>query len=112
MNLLGKLDWSAIPFDQPIVMVAAGSVVLAVVFVLGWITLKGTWPYLWREWITSVDHKRIGVMYMRAGAAHAAARLRGCDHDARAAGGRGRRRARDICRRSISTRFSRRTAPS
>ena len=32
--------------------------------VLGWVTLKGYWPYLWREWITSVDHKRIGVMYI------------------------------------------------
>src|SRR6266404_9032935 len=64
MNLLGKLDWSAVPFDQPIVMIAVGSVVLAGVFILGWITLKGHWPYLWREWITSVDHKRIGVMYI------------------------------------------------
>ena len=26
--------------------------------------LKGYWPYLWREWLTSVDHKRIGVMYI------------------------------------------------
>jgi len=32
--------------------------------VLAWITLKGWMPYLWREWITSVDHKRIGIMYM------------------------------------------------
>jgi cytochrome o ubiquinol oxidase subunit 2 len=31
--------------------------------VLGWVTLKGYVPYLWREWITS-DHKRIGVMYI------------------------------------------------
>ena len=30
---------------------------------LAWVTIKGHWPYLWREWITSVDHKRIGVMY-------------------------------------------------
>jgi cytochrome o ubiquinol oxidase subunit 1 len=64
MNLLGKLDWSAVPFNQPIVMFAVGSVILAGVFILGWITLKGHWPYLWREWITSVDHKRIGVMYI------------------------------------------------
>jgi cytochrome o ubiquinol oxidase subunit 1 len=63
MNLLGKLTWSAIPFDQPIVMAATGGMVGAVVLILGWITLKGHWPYLWREWITSVDHKRIGVMY-------------------------------------------------
>ena len=38
--------------------------VLGIVFVLGWVTLKGYVPYLWREWITSVDHKRIGVMYI------------------------------------------------
>lgn len=31
------------------------------------ITVKGWWGYLWREWITSVDHKRIGVMYMILG---------------------------------------------
>src|SRR5882757_1064013 len=64
MNLLGKLTWSAIPFDQPIVMGATGGMVLAIVSVLGWVTLKGYVPYLWREWITSVDHKRIGVMYI------------------------------------------------
>ena len=63
MNLLGKLDWNAIPFDQPIVMGATAGMVLAIVFVLSWVTLKGYVPYLWREWITSVDHKRIGVMY-------------------------------------------------
>ena len=32
--------------------------------VLGLVTWKGWWPYLWREWLTSVDHKRIGVMYV------------------------------------------------
>src|ERR1700686_4678204 len=63
MNLLGKLNWSAIPFDQPIIMGASGGMVLAIVLVLSWVTLKGYVPYLWREWITSVDHKRIGVMY-------------------------------------------------
>src|SRR5437899_3705148 len=64
MNLLGKLSWSAIPFDQPIIMGATGIMVLFVVLVLGWLTVKGGWPYLWREWLTSVDHKRIGVMYI------------------------------------------------
>ena len=62
-NLLGKLDWSAIPFDQPIVMGASSMVVIVAALILGWISVKGHWPYLWREWITSVDHKRIGVMY-------------------------------------------------
>ncbi|RUZ23679.1 cytochrome o ubiquinol oxidase subunit I [Mesorhizobium sp. M7A.F.Ca.US.007.01.2.1] len=64
MTMLGKLDSSAIPFDQPIPLVAALGVFLAGVAVLGWITVKGYWPYLWNEWISSVDHKRIGVMYI------------------------------------------------
>jgi cytochrome o ubiquinol oxidase subunit I len=64
MNLLGKLSWTAIPFDQPIVMAATAGMIAAIVLVLGWVTLKGYVPYLWREWITSVDHKRIGVMYI------------------------------------------------
>jgi cytochrome o ubiquinol oxidase subunit 1 len=64
MNLLGNLSWSAIPFDQPIIMGTGSVVALGIVSVLGWVTLKGYVPYLWREWITSVDHKRIGVMYM------------------------------------------------
>ncbi|MGJ5197753.1 MULTISPECIES: cytochrome o ubiquinol oxidase subunit I [unclassified Bradyrhizobium] len=62
--MLGKLDWSAIPFGQPIPLVAAGLVLVAILGVLGWVLAKGYFPYLWREWITSVDHKRIGVMYM------------------------------------------------
>src|ERR1700674_1000865 len=63
MNLLGKLTWSAIPFNQPIVMGATVLMVLIAVSVVGWVLLKGYLPYLWREWLTSVDHKRIGVMY-------------------------------------------------
>ncbi|KAA3452171.1 cytochrome o ubiquinol oxidase subunit I [Mesorhizobium sp. SARCC-RB16n] len=62
--MLGKLDWSAIPFDQPIPLGAALIVFIAGLGVLGWITVKGYWPYLWHDWITSVDHKRIGVMYI------------------------------------------------
>ena len=64
MSLLGKLNWSAIPFDQPIIMGATGGMVLFIGLVLAWVTLKGYVPYLWREWITSVDHKRIGIMYI------------------------------------------------
>jgi cytochrome o ubiquinol oxidase subunit I len=64
MNLLGKLSWNAIPLDQPIVMAATSMMIAGVVLVLSWVAVKGHWPYLWREWITSVDHKRIGVMYI------------------------------------------------
>src|SRR5947208_205095 len=62
--MFGKLDWSAIPFGQPIPLAAAGLVLVAILGVLVWSSAKGYFPYLWREWITSVDHKRIGVMYM------------------------------------------------
>ncbi len=62
--MFGKLSWAAIPVDQPIPLVASGVVGVVVVAVLALVTLKGWVPYLWREWITSVDHKRIGVMYV------------------------------------------------
>src|ERR1700704_1950271 len=61
--MLGKLTWAAIPFDQPIPMIASGVVALSILAVLAWVVIRGPLPYLWREWITSVDHKRIGVMY-------------------------------------------------
>jgi cytochrome o ubiquinol oxidase subunit I len=64
MSLLGKLSWSAIPFHEPIVMGTVACVAVVILAVLGWITAKGYWTYLWREWLTSVDHKRIGVMYL------------------------------------------------
>ena len=60
----GKLSWAAIPFDQPIPLIASGVVGGVITGVLALITLKGWLPYLWREWITSVDHKRIGIMYI------------------------------------------------
>ncbi|MEA2865115.1 MAG: cytochrome o ubiquinol oxidase subunit [Bradyrhizobium sp.] len=61
--MLGKLTWNAVPFDQPIPMIASAVVALGILAILGWVIVKGHLPYLWREWITSVDHKRIGVMY-------------------------------------------------
>jgi cytochrome o ubiquinol oxidase subunit 1 len=60
----GKLSWAAIPLDQPIPLAASSVVILLIIGVLAWVTLKGWLPYLWREWITSVDHKRIGIMYI------------------------------------------------
>jgi len=62
--MFGKLTLSAIPFDQPIPLISGGVVVLLIVAVLAWVVIKGHLPYLWNEWITSVDHKRIGVMYI------------------------------------------------
>ena len=61
--MLGKLTWNAIPFNEPIDIAASIMMILVVAAILAWLTVKGYWPYLWREWLTSVDHKRIGVMY-------------------------------------------------
>src|SRR5690242_14518367 len=65
--MFGKLTWDAIPWSQPIPLVAGSVVVLIVLAIIAWVVLKGYLPYLWREWITSVDHKRIGVMYVLLG---------------------------------------------
>jgi cytochrome o ubiquinol oxidase subunit 1 len=62
--MFGKLSWAAIPYDEPIPMAASVFIIVGVFTVLGIVTRKGWWPYLWREWLTSVDHKRIGVMYV------------------------------------------------
>ena len=64
MHVLGKLGWSAIPFDQPVAMLGAAVVIVSIAAVLIWILARGYLPYLWHEWITSVDHKRIGIMYI------------------------------------------------
>jgi cytochrome o ubiquinol oxidase subunit I len=61
--MFGKLTWQAIPFDQPIPLVTSALIALVLCGVLVWVVIKGYLPYLWREWITSVDHKRIGIMY-------------------------------------------------
>jgi cytochrome o ubiquinol oxidase, subunit I len=65
--MLGTLSWDAIPFNEPLPLISAGVVALVIFLVLALVTLKGWWPYLWREWLTSVDHKRIGVMYVLLG---------------------------------------------
>src|SRR6202142_3009305 len=62
--MFGKLSWGAVPFDQPIPLFAGAIVIVVIVGVLAFITIKGWIPYLWSEWITSVDHKHIGIMYV------------------------------------------------
>src|SRR5690349_2700958 len=61
--MLGKLSWEVIPLDQPIPLIAGAVVLVVILAVLAWVVIAGHLPYLWNEWITSVDHKRIGVMY-------------------------------------------------
>src|SRR5260370_20540525 len=65
--MLGKLSWAAIPFNEPLPLISMGVVMLVILGVLAVVVVKGWLPYLWREWLTTVDHKRIGVMYMLLG---------------------------------------------
>jgi cytochrome o ubiquinol oxidase subunit 1 len=62
--MFGKLTWAAIPIHQPIIMITAAVIGAVLIATAGLITRNRWWLPLWRNWITSVDHKRIGVMYM------------------------------------------------
>ena len=61
---LGKLSLSAFPTDSAVAMGAALIAIAGALGTAGYITWKGKWRYLWQEWFTSVDHKRIGIMYV------------------------------------------------
>ncbi len=60
----GELSFGALPFYSAIATVAASIVVLGAIGTVILITWLGKWRYLWSEWFTSVDHKRIGIMYV------------------------------------------------
>ena len=64
--LLGRLTWAALPYD-PIVIATFGVVLLGGLAMVALITRYKLWGYLWTEWFTSVDHKKIGIMYMILG---------------------------------------------
>ena len=62
--MLGKLSLDAIPFHEPIVMVTVSGIILGGIAVIIALTYFKLWGPLWRDWITTVDHKRIGIMYI------------------------------------------------
>ncbi|TPW26832.1 cytochrome o ubiquinol oxidase subunit I [Pararhizobium mangrovi] len=64
--IFGRLTWESIP-HEPIVQVTFAVVTLGAIAVLGAITYFRLWGYLWKDWITSIDHKKIGVMYIILG---------------------------------------------
>ncbi|SPA36073.1 cytochrome o ubiquinol oxidase subunit I [Cupriavidus taiwanensis] len=62
--MLGKLNLEAIPYHEPIIMGTLAVVIVLCAALLGAITYYRKWKYLWTEWICSVDHKKVGVMYI------------------------------------------------
>ncbi len=62
--IFGRLSLEAIPYHEPILLVTFIVVAIGGIAVVGLITYFRLWGYLWNEWFTSVDHKKIGIMYV------------------------------------------------
>jgi len=65
--IFGRLGFDSLPLHEPIVVGTFAVVALGGAALLGGLTYFRLWGYLWREWFTTVDHKRIGIMYMILG---------------------------------------------
>lgn len=61
--MFGRLTIDALKHDW-IEYMAGVSMVLGLIAVLWLITYLKRWKWLWKEWFTTVDHKKIGVMYI------------------------------------------------
>ncbi|MEM1344794.1 MAG: cbb3-type cytochrome c oxidase subunit I, partial [Pseudomonadota bacterium] len=62
--IFGKLSLDVFPFYDPIIFstfIVSGILGAGLV---GAITYYRLWGYLWHEWFTSIDHKKIGIMYI------------------------------------------------
>jgi cytochrome o ubiquinol oxidase subunit 1 len=66
-TLFGRLSWEAIPLHEPILLYTFFGTALAGLSVFGYITYLRKWGYLYNEWFCSIDHKKIGVMYIVLG---------------------------------------------
>ncbi|SHI30976.1 cbb3-type cytochrome c oxidase subunit I [Wenxinia saemankumensis] len=76
MTPFGLLDWSDLVFagflrdpsvNEAVASAAGAFAVLGAVAALVVLTVKGWWRPLWSGWLTSLDHKRIGIMYVVLG---------------------------------------------
>lgn len=65
--IFGRLSWESFPVHEPILLVTFIVVVLLGLGIVGAVTKYRLWGYLWRDWFTTVDHKKIGIMYMILG---------------------------------------------
>lgn len=63
-TIFGRLTLESFPIHEPILLVTFGAVMLGGVAVVAALTYFRLWGYLWKEWFTTVDHKRIGIMYI------------------------------------------------
>ncbi|MCL9782440.1 cytochrome o ubiquinol oxidase subunit I [Vibrio sp. S4M6] len=62
--MFGRLSLHAIPYDVPILVGTFIVVAILGIALLSYVTIQRKWTYLWKEWFTSIDHKKIGFMYI------------------------------------------------
>jgi cytochrome o ubiquinol oxidase subunit 1 len=62
--MFGKLTLDAVPYHEPIIMITVAAIILGGLALVAALTYFGKWKYLWTEWLTSVDHKKLGIMYV------------------------------------------------
>ncbi len=65
--VFGRLSWESFPVHEPILLVTFIVVMLLGLGIVAAVTKYRLWGYLWSEWFTTVDHKKIGIMYMILG---------------------------------------------
>jgi cytochrome o ubiquinol oxidase subunit 1 len=65
--IFGRLTIEAIPYHEPILIGTFAAVALGGIALLAVLTKYKLWGYLWSEWFTSIDHKKIGIMYVILG---------------------------------------------
>ena len=66
-SVFGRLTWESFPIHEPILLTTFIVVSLLGLGIVGAVTKFRLWGYLWSEWFTSVDHKKIGIMYIILG---------------------------------------------
>ncbi|PIS03455.1 MAG: cytochrome o ubiquinol oxidase subunit I [Chlamydiae bacterium CG10_big_fil_rev_8_21_14_0_10_42_34] len=66
--MFGKLDLNAFKHDAIEASVGISIILISIALVF-FLTYKKLWVWLWRDWLTSLDHKKIGVMYLIVSAA-------------------------------------------
>jgi cytochrome o ubiquinol oxidase subunit 1 len=66
-TIFGRLSLESFPIHEPILLGTFIVVVLLGAGIFGAVTWFRLWGWVWREWLTSVDHKKIGIMYMILG---------------------------------------------
>src|SRR5436190_1332631 len=62
-SFFGRLTLDAFRHDMIEISVDV-SIVLAGAFLVFWLTYMRRWTWLWNQWLTSLDHKKIGIMYL------------------------------------------------